>query len=225
MNKINKFSIFLFIVATTMLFSSCKKDYIKSKATFWPDIKINGSSTVVITEGDESFTDPGAVVTVNGNPISFDTDNNVDYTTPGVYSITYSAANEDGITASQTRVVIVVPVSAVSIPDFTGDFTLTTPSRPSPVPTMEVSSLGSNVYYSSNIYGSNGSNTVLTFPAYFYTTNGTNVTFLSGPYVENNNFCDGGTATWNPVTKRLACTFTMGHAAPGTIFSRTWTHN
>ena len=215
---------FLILVATTtMILTGCKKDLQPSKVTFWPVIELKGTPTVVITVGD-TYTDAGAVVTVNGTPIDFETVSTVDNTTEGVYSVSYSAVNEDGISASQERVVVVVPADAIDVPAVVGNFVLTTPSRPSPIPTMKVSSLGNHVYYSTNIYGSNGNNVLLIFPAYMYTTDGTTFNILSGPFVSGGNYSDGGAATWNPVTNKLAAAFLLP-VAPGTTFSRTWTKN
>lgn len=91
----------------------CKKDYGPSKPTFWPNIVINGSSFVAVPVGS-AYEDSGAVVTINSEPVPYETESNVDTSTTGVYSVVYTAVNEDGISASQTRTVIVVDTAAAN---------------------------------------------------------------------------------------------------------------
>jgi Domain of unknown function (DUF5011) len=116
----NKFLI-LFIAAISVFAAGCQEDFVDSKATFWPDIQINGDEFVVVEVGD-TYTDASATVTVNGSPIPFETESDVDESEVGAYTVTYSAANEDGITASAVRTVIVVDPDA-ALDDLTGSFT------------------------------------------------------------------------------------------------------
>jgi hypothetical protein len=116
----NKFLI-LFFAAISVFAAGCQEDFVDSRATFWPDIQINGDEYVVVEVGD-TYTDASATVTVNGAPIPFETDSDVDADEVGAYTVTYSAANEDGITASAVRTVIVVDPDA-ALDDLTGSFT------------------------------------------------------------------------------------------------------
>lgn len=112
----------LFLASIIFLtISGCKKDVVVSKATFWPSIVINGGDFTVVPVGT-TYTDASATVTVNGAAIPFETVSDVDATEVGAYTVSYTALNEDGISASQTRTVIVVDADALR-DDLTGSYT------------------------------------------------------------------------------------------------------
>jgi hypothetical protein len=112
--KINNLKFLFAFLSVTLLLSGCGKDEnVASKATFWPVIKINGNEFVVLEDG-ATYTEAGATVTVNGSTIPYETVSDVDDTQFGAYTVTYSAQNEDGITASKTRTVIVVNSAAAA---------------------------------------------------------------------------------------------------------------
>jgi len=117
----------LIFFASLLLFG-CKKEYVDSKATFWPVITINGDEVTVINQGD-TYTEQGATVTENGAPIDYQTEGTVDANEYGAYYVTYSATNVDGIAASKTRVVLVVDPAAQS-DDLTGDYKRSTGALP-----------------------------------------------------------------------------------------------
>jgi hypothetical protein len=221
-------SIFALLVVT-LLFSGCAKDKNEpSKVTFWPILTVTGDKLVIITEGDV-YTDAGAVATSNGVPIDVKVTNQVDASTAGVYPVKYEAFNDDGIPAIDSRTIIVLPAATTLIDGdhIVGDFTLSAPARPSPVPSMSVTKLATGLYKISNIYGSNGSNSVIQVPAFVYTTDGLVYNILDATLigdVEGTEISSGGTATWNPITSKLACAFKIASVGP-TLFSRTWQHN
>ncbi|MFM2284042.1 MAG: hypothetical protein RL222_1546 [Bacteroidota bacterium] len=215
--------------SVTVLLSGCKKDENElSRPTFWPNLTIQGDKLVIITVGD-SYEDEGAIATVNGEPIEVDTDNGVDSETPGVYSVDYSAYNTDGIPAKDSRTVIVLPDVELADGDVVvGKYKLAVPTRPIPIPEMEVTKIADGLYYTTNIYGSNGSNQLILIPAYIYTTNGINFTVLDASPIASKfagNIAFDGTATWNPSTNRLACSFYIASVGSGSVFNRTWLHN
>lgn len=109
------------IFAILFTATSCKKSEVVSKATFWPSIVINDGDLTVVPVGT-TYNDAGATVTVNGADIPFETESDVDATEVGAYTVTYTAVNEDGISASQTRTVIVVDADALH-DDLTGSYT------------------------------------------------------------------------------------------------------
>lgn len=111
-------SVFLF--ASLILGGCDKEENDKSKATFWPSIVINGDDFVIVPVGT-TYEDASATVTVNGSPIPFETTSDVDDSEVGAYTVTYTAVNEDGISASQTRTVIVVDEDALD-DDLTGSY-------------------------------------------------------------------------------------------------------
>lgn len=102
----------VFLLASLILGGCDKEENAQSKATFWPDIVINGDDFVIVPVGT-TYTDASATVTVNGSPIPFETESDVDADEVGAYTVTYTAVNEDGISASQTRIVIVVDEDAL----------------------------------------------------------------------------------------------------------------
>jgi Domain of unknown function (DUF5011) len=120
--KINNLKFLMSFLTVILLSSGCdKEEKVASKITFWPNIVINGSDFVVVKVGD-TYTDQSATVTVNNAPIPFETESDVDASEVGAYTVTYSAINEDGISASKVRTVIVVDPAAAA-DDLTGSFT------------------------------------------------------------------------------------------------------
>jgi len=104
------------------IFTSCEdtsSDNV-SRVTIYPIVTMNGDSVVVLTEGG-SFTDEGAIALSGSDELEVTTDGTVDASTPGVYKITYSASNNDGFDASQTRTIVVLS-SAPSAFNLQGTF-------------------------------------------------------------------------------------------------------
>jgi hypothetical protein len=98
-----------------------------SKIIYFPSVTIIGNRIVTTTQGAD-FTDSGATAILNGKPVAYTTDPTISSTTaPGVYTVTYTAANAQGFSASDWRYVVVVPTSALSDPlvptnDFSGTY-------------------------------------------------------------------------------------------------------
>lgn len=91
-----------------------------SEVTYYAVIEIIGETEVIINQGD-SWTDPGADVTLAGEPYPYDTDTVVDTNVPGVYTINYSAVNDLGFEASASRTVVVI-ANAASIYNLEGSW-------------------------------------------------------------------------------------------------------
>jgi hypothetical protein len=98
-----------------------------SKVIFYPSVSILGDKIIVITQGS-AFTDPGVTATLNGKTTPVVTSPTISSTTPaGVYTVTYTASNPQGFTASDWRYVVIVPASALADPvvaanDFSGTY-------------------------------------------------------------------------------------------------------
>jgi hypothetical protein len=98
-----------------------------SKVIFYPAVSIIGDKIITITEGS-AFTDPGVTAILNGKTTPVVTTPTISATTPaGVYTVTYTASNPQGYTASDWRYVVVVPASAladhvVAANDFSGTY-------------------------------------------------------------------------------------------------------
>lgn len=88
-----------------------------------PVITLNGSATMSVAQG-ATFTDPGATAVddVDGN-VTVSVSGSVDTSTVGTYTLTYSATDKAGNTATKTRTVTVTAVADTTNPvvTLTGD--------------------------------------------------------------------------------------------------------
>ena len=161
------------LVFVSLFLTGCKDSFDASRPTYWPLIKINGDALIIQTVGDP-FVDPSAVVTVGGTPVPFDTDNPVDENNPGVYIITYSAANADGVVASAKRTVVILPGAVTNDVDYIEGNYETSPLAGNPaVDETVIVKIVPGVYHTGNCWGS-GSLALL--PAYFFCLDGTTLT-------------------------------------------------
>lgn len=80
-----------------------------TRITYYPTISILGESDVIINIG-ETYNDEGCSAIMNGEDITDKVivDNTVDSSTPGSYTVTYTAINADGFSKSVSRNVFVV---------------------------------------------------------------------------------------------------------------------
>lgn len=86
--------------------------YDESEITLLPKITLNGDSDVVLDCDATSYTDPGAIAEAGGSEIEMTSkisglyfgSSSIDR--PDIYTITYSAFNEDGIPAAEFRSVL-----------------------------------------------------------------------------------------------------------------------
>src|SRR4051812_38278444 len=117
-NKTKNIKVAIAILALTILMvSSCKKieDQYPSKTVkvTYPGIALKGDAAVSITPG-AAYTDAGATLTDDITGAVSDivaTDNPVDVNTPGLYMVTYEAANANGFKTIVQRPVLVTSVS------------------------------------------------------------------------------------------------------------------
>lgn len=103
------------LLSLAMLASCGFEDPVESKTTFYPIIEVNGGE--VLLNVDESYTDPGAVATIDGVEVPVDirfvgryrnnTSATLDTSISDIYAQEYSATNVDGFSDSATRQVIV----------------------------------------------------------------------------------------------------------------------
>ena len=91
-----------------------------SKIIYFPAVTINGDRLIILKEGD-TYTEPGVVATLNGQPADVVTTGAVNTAVPGVYDLTYTASNDQGYTASDWRTVVVIG-NDVSGNDFSGTY-------------------------------------------------------------------------------------------------------
>lgn len=119
-----------------------------------PDITLNGANPLTVSQGS-AFTDPGARATdtVDG-PVAVSVRGTVNTAVLGTYTLTYTATDRAGNTATATRTVRVVDTTAPTV-TATANKTTLTPTNGKYVPvtvTGNVTDTGSGVNWSSGSY-------------------------------------------------------------------------
>lgn len=104
--------LYFVIAAAALVFgaTSCEKTSEGlTGITYYPVITLQGDSYMVVDKGS-TFVDPGFTAELNGEDYSSEVtvNSNVDTSTSGVYSVSYSAINADGFAASVIRTVVVL---------------------------------------------------------------------------------------------------------------------
>ena len=132
MKKIIGFSILMFFMAIA---SSCDDEDFSnpegrvgiSKITVYPILTLTGDRYMAIVNGSAPFTDPGATATEGETEIPVTVTGTVDANTPGVYTLTYTAVNKDGFSASVNRTVVIANVdAAAAAKDLSGNYARST---------------------------------------------------------------------------------------------------
>ncbi|NEU09249.1 DUF5011 domain-containing protein [Flavihumibacter sp. R14] len=125
-----------------------------SKITVYPTLTLNGDRYMVIVNKSVPFSDPGAIAKEGDTEIPVTTTGSVDENTPGVYTLTYTAANKDGFTASTSRTVVIANVDAAAAAnDLSGNYARTTNGS-----VAVWTKIGSGVYTVFNPGGAPGTN-------------------------------------------------------------------
>jgi hypothetical protein len=107
--------IFLFLCASALL-SSCTEETSGdvSRVTNYPNFELIGDDVIYVHKGD-AFTDPGVIVTEGENEIDYTSavvgtyrgGTTLDTSIEDIYTVTYTATNQDGFSGSATRTIIV----------------------------------------------------------------------------------------------------------------------
>lgn len=122
------------MISFLSIIASCSKDKIInthdrvgiSKVTYYPILTLTGNSIIAIPNGT-AYTDPGVKAQAAGADVPVTTSGTVDANTDGVYTLTYSAVNSDGYSASATRKVVVYTTAAdAAANDLSGNYARTT---------------------------------------------------------------------------------------------------
>ena len=130
--KINNYLVLL--IAAISILSCNKKDDFNypdgtvgiSKITYFPIVTLNGAAYIVVAKG-ATYTDQGVTAKAGGQDVPVTVAGSVDVSTPGVYTLTYTAKNSDGFSASVSRTVVVYFTDAsASSNDFSGDYARST---------------------------------------------------------------------------------------------------
>lgn len=108
--KKNLFYIMLLLLTSSVTFTSCDDDSTAgvTSITYYPVLSLNGDATLHVDKGS-AFVDPGCAAEMNGEDISSSVvvSGSVNTAKSGIYTLTYSASNDDGFSASVSRRVIV----------------------------------------------------------------------------------------------------------------------
>lgn len=102
--------IYSLFVCLAFIFISCEDETTQdtSKVTYFVDLEVFGDQQLIWPKGT-AFVDPGYSAILNGEDVTADvtTTSNVNTDKAGIYSILYSAVNEDGFAKEFTRSVYV----------------------------------------------------------------------------------------------------------------------
>ena len=97
------------MAALTLVAVSCEKTTEGlTGITYYPVITLNGDTEIIYV--GEDYVEPGYQAVMNGEDISEQVvvSDNINNAAPGIYSVTYTAVNELGFSASASRTVYVV---------------------------------------------------------------------------------------------------------------------
>jgi hypothetical protein len=123
----------LYIVAISscfLLFGCAKEEDIistdtqfgHSRITFFPVLTLKGEKYVTVPVGG-TYTEAGSTATEGSASITPATSGSVNTTTPGVYTLTYTATNKDGFAVNDTRTVAVYSTDATAAAnDLSGNY-------------------------------------------------------------------------------------------------------
>jgi len=115
--------IFSMLTALVFLYTGCEKKYTTedtSKITYYVDITLVGDEVMTIEQGS-AYTEPGYIAMEGETDVtaSVEVAGSVDANTVGLYTLSYSAENQDEWPASKSRTVIVYDPAAPAT-DLTG---------------------------------------------------------------------------------------------------------
>jgi len=128
------FKIFIPLLSFLFLAGCAKKETFNntadkvgiSRVIYFPIVSLNGERYVYVAVGTP-YTEEGVEAKVGDADVPFTTEGTVDTNTPGVYTLTYTAANSDGFTSSVVRTVAVYSTDAsAAANDFSGSYARST---------------------------------------------------------------------------------------------------
>ncbi|MDQ3142308.1 MAG: DUF5011 domain-containing protein [Bacteroidota bacterium] len=144
-----KYILIGFLFTSLFLVSSCEEETVNvSRITYYPEITLAGEQWNTVKQGG-SFTDLGVkafegdteIIPVVGGDV-------VNTNVPGVYTITYTALNKDGYSATEYRYVGVIAPDVEGI-DLSGQYKRTAGAKG----VSTVTKISDNFYTSDNVGG------------------------------------------------------------------------
>ncbi|MBK9632420.1 MAG: DUF5011 domain-containing protein [Saprospiraceae bacterium] len=119
-----------------------------SRITYYPILTLKGAQWNTIDQGG-SFTDPGATAKEGDTEINVKVGGDVvDTNTPGVYTITYTALNKDGYSATEYRYVAVIAPNVKGL-----DMSGSSKRNAGALGVSTVTKISDNFYKSDNVGG------------------------------------------------------------------------
>ena len=139
----------LIIPLLTTIMAGCDEETTDnvSEVTHFPEFEMTASEYYFIDQGS-SFEEPGIQAFAGEDEVEVETSGSVDESTPGVYTLTYTATNADGYSKSIERKVIVT-AGDVSQSDLSGTYS----GGYYGDATMTVTRIKDGLYESTDIFG------------------------------------------------------------------------
>ena len=147
--NLNIYKLF-FAISLGLLIGCSPEDPIESSITYYAEFELTDGQYVFINQG-ETYEEPGVQALAGGQSLEVETTGTVDTSTPGVYTITYSATNEDGFPATINRYVAVGDKATAENRDLSGSYS----------PANKVSKISGAFYQASDILPPNAIKVVL----------------------------------------------------------------
>jgi hypothetical protein len=192
----------LTLISALLFLFSCNKETIVdtpeqvgiSKVTYYVVLTLNGAAFQSVVIGTP-FVDSGATAEENGKPVTYTTSGTVDINTEGIYTVTYTAVNQDGYSSSITRNVAVIPSAPLPGVDLSGTYA-NVGSAPL---TANISMVAPGVYFTTNCWGGASSAVI---QAYFFCSDGATITLPTQKFSAYGNLKGtgtyvGGLITWD----------------------------
>jgi len=188
-----KYILKIALAAVLFFLFSCNKETIVdtpeqvgiSKVTYYVVLTLKGPAFQSVVMGT-AYVDSGATAEENGKPTTYTTSGTVDINSEGIYTITYTAVNQDGYPSSITRNVAVIPSAPLPGVDLSGTYA----NVGSAALTASISMVAPGVYFTTNCWGGASSAVI---PAYFFCSDGATITLPTQKFSAYGNLQGSGT--------------------------------
>ncbi|MEO8766278.1 MAG: immunoglobulin-like domain-containing protein, partial [Ginsengibacter sp.] len=119
----------LIFIALVSIVSSCEKDPIIrtdknvgiSTVAYYPNITLTGEVVIAVANGT-SFTEPGVKAQAGGADVPVVTSGTIDTNVDGVYTLTYTATNVDGVSTAHRTVAVYTTDADAATHDLSGKY-------------------------------------------------------------------------------------------------------
>ncbi|MBK9221340.1 MAG: DUF5011 domain-containing protein [Saprospiraceae bacterium] len=194
------YSLLYLLVSSFFLLSSCEEETTDnvSRITYFPIITLTGQQWNTVKQGG-SWTDPGAKAFEGESEITLAVGGDqVDTNVPGVYTITYTAVNKDGYSATEYRYIGVIAPEVEGV-DMSGQYK----RNAGALGVSTVKKISDNFYSSDNVGGVAAPGPATTVYFYHYQTKklGVPLQLVAGSpfYCDMTNFELGVKYSWRVI--------------------------